>query len=341
MFGEQIASGLRDRGWDVEFRALVRDDGPSVEATPLVDKDRSELGTIDVSVIRALGKTIGSFRPDIVFANGGATLPVSVVATELRRRTLAYGSIGEPLYWARSDRARKRTSFFLRRCDAVFAISRPTRRQLVEGLGVASDRAVVAHPGVGESFFEIASTASATMRVLFLGSLSPEKGPLAALTAFERAAERAAMEMRFVGGGPLLDELRGEAGDAVTVVGPVPDVREQLAWADVLVLASETEGMPGAVLEAGAAGVPTVAFDVGGVSDVVTNATGRLVDRADVDGMADALVELAGDSGARAALGSAVRDVVRSQFTLKASMDRYDDILRALHEGRPLPTGDH
>jgi len=346
VFGQTIATGLAERGWDIELRALVRSDGPSIDAEPLVDKPREALRSIDLDVIRALLRTTSRFRPDIVFANGGATLPASIGALGIGKPKLVYGSIGEPLYWARTDRARRRTGFFMRRCGAITAISGPTLSQIVDGLGVDPSRVVVAHPGVEDSFFDIeALPQEGALKVLYLGSLAAEKGAFAALPAFEMAARREAVQMRFVGGGPLHDELRAAVEarelESVDVVGPVADVSAHLGWADVLVLASESEGLPGVILEAGAAGVPTVAFDVGGVSDVVVDGdTGVLVDRADVDAMGDALADLAANRERRSQYSEAIQSKVRTEFGLKASLDRYDDILRALYEGRPLPSGD-
>ena len=348
VFGAQIAGGLTERGWDVQLRALVRTEGPSIDAIPLVDKPREALRSIDVQVIRAVSRQIDEFEPDIVFANGGATLPISVGATVRKKRTaLVYGSIGEPLFWARSNAAKRRTGFLMRRCDLITAISCPTRTQIVSGLGVDRERVVVAHSGVADQFFQIEPDPSAgPFRLLFLGSIATEKGPLTALSAFEEASRTTPMRMRFVGAGPLIDDLRAKVEQrslesVVEIVGSVPDVRPHLGWADGLVLASESEGLPGGVLEAGAAGVPSVAFAVGGVSDVVVHGeTGVLVNRADVGALTDGLALLAGDATERDRLAEAVREKVRSEFSLKASLDRYDEVLRALRKGRPIPIGE-
>ncbi len=344
VFGRQIGDGLAERGWRVRFRSLVSSEGPSIEASPLVDKPRHALRTLDLGVIRALREEIASHRPDVVYANGGATLPAAVGAAPLRRSCrLVYGSIGEPSFWARSELARRRTGFLLRRCDLVTAVSHATRRQLVEDFGVPAERVVVAHPGVDAGFAEVASHhAEGPLRVLYLGSLSPEKGPDVALEAVQAASRSASIELRVVGGGPLMSVLRDTVAGAsmesfVDITGPVDDVRPHLAWAEVLILPSASEGLPGVVLEAGAAGVPAVAHDVGGVSDVVVDgSTGVLVPRGDTEGLASALRRLAGDRELVSQLSTAIRAKVLAEFDLKAALDRYDDILRALVAGRPL-----
>ncbi len=338
LWGSQIADGLSERGWEVSTRSLVSFRGPAISAVPLVDKPREELRSIDLQVIKALRAEISGFGPDLVFANGGATLPVAVGATLFRRSpSLIYGSIGEPLYWARTAMARRRTRFLMRRCNGVAAISHPTRRQLIDGFGLAADRVFVAHPGVGHRFFVAGSEShSDELRVLFIGSLSREKGPLDALTAFQTASETKPMRMRFVGGGPLESALREAVDDGgpesgVDVIGPVDDVLPHIQWADVLVVTSESEGIPGVVLEAGAAGVPTVAYRVGGLSDVIKHGeTGLLVAPSDSAALADQLAALAGNRSLRATLSDGIRDRIREEFTLKVALDRYDETLRAI-----------
>ena len=135
--------------------------------------------------------------------------------------------------------------------------------------------------------------------MLFLGSLTAEKDPLAALDAVERAGRSVPVRMRVVGGGAQ-ERVLGEKvercglGAEVELVGVVADVLPHLEWADVLILTSATEGLPGAVLEAAFAGLPTVGFDVGGVSEaVIDGSTGRLVARGDIDALSAVLVELA------------------------------------------------
>ena len=326
------------------MRALTRADGPEIDADPLVEKPRAELRSLDLSVIRALRKEIAAGRPSIVFANGGATLPVAVGASPLGNQTLVYGSIGEPLFWAATPAARRRTGFLMRRADLVLAVSHATRRQIVEVLGVAPDRAEVVHPGVHPRFFDVeADPPVEALRVLFLGSLSAEKDPMAALEAISGALAKGPVHGRFVGGGPLRSDIEDEVarrrmGDHIEVVGPVADVTPHLRWADVLVLTSKSEGLPGVILEAGAAGVPAVAYEVGGIGDVITSGqTGELVERGEVGHLADHLVRLGADRSELARLGRAVRERVQDAFRHDQTIDRYDTLLRRLLDGAERP----
>jgi glycosyltransferase involved in cell wall biosynthesis len=92
-----------------------------------------------------------------------------------------------------------------------------------------------------------------------------------------------------VGRGPLEDELRAKSrelglSESVRFLGFSEDVRPYLETADVYVSASEKEGLPLALVEAMACGLPTVVTDISGHSEAVLQGrTGFLVPPSSVD----------------------------------------------------------
>jgi glycosyltransferase involved in cell wall biosynthesis len=168
---------------------------------------------------------------------------------------------------------------------------------------------------------------------VWIGSLSPEKDPLLALHAFRAAALDGAV-LRFVGDGPLRGELDELAGGDVEVIGSVPDVSPHLDWAGGLILTSRTEGLPGVVLEAAAAGLPVIAADVGGVRDAVDDGvSGWVVPAGDEAAFTRALQSLSADPGRAASFGEAGRRRVAEQFLFAHSFDRWDELLRREVDG--------
>ena len=99
-----------------------------------------------------------------------------------------------------------------------------------------------------------------------------------------------------------LERLAGDlgVGSAVSFLGYRRDLPRIAAAADVAVLSSDNEGTPVSLIEAGAAGRPAIATDVGGTSEVVTPETGILVPPDDEAALAAAISRLAGGSGAPA-----------------------------------------
>lgn len=156
----------------------------------------------------------------------------------------------------------------------------------------------------------------------------PEVGPVVGITAGLRQVKRIDLfldvaarvlrsvpEAKFViaGQGGLRDELQAYAdriglGDAVVFLGQVRDVPSLLRRIQIGVLTSESEGLSNSLVEYGLAGVPTVAFDVGGNAEVVRDGvTGYLVTSEDTSAMAAKVELLLRNAELRADLGRAAR----------------------------------
>jgi glycosyltransferase involved in cell wall biosynthesis len=218
--------------------------------------------------------------------------------------------------------------------DLVIAVSEATRRQMITELGVAPDKVVVLESGVPEAFISEGRTShGGPFRLLWVGSLSREKDPEAAVRVVQRALASSDVVLRIVGDGPLRDDLASliveeSMSRAVELVGSARDVLAHLSWADALLLSSRTEGLPGSVLEAAASGIPSVAFDVGGTKEVVLDdVTGKLVRSGDEDAMVEAIIELARDEGKRRKMGTAAQRMVRERFLMEHAVDRYHRVL--------------
>jgi glycosyltransferase involved in cell wall biosynthesis len=340
VFGERLANGLRDRGWQVDFVALENTgDSPTVSAVALADTVSG--GRLDRHLVGLLRSRIARDRPAVVFANGAATLRYAVLATTgLRGKPkLAYASIGEPAFWLRHGRHRALQAALHSRVDLVLAVSAVTRDQLLELFRLRPDKVKVAHTGVPISFFEVPDkTQSDELRIVFLGNLSEEKGPDVALEAVTALNRQVPARLRFVGTGPLQEVLEGQTSSLglssrVEFTGSVADVRPHLAWADVLVLTSQTEGFPGVVLEAAAAATPAVAFDVGGTAEtIVDGVTGIVVPPGNSEELVKALKALADDRDRIRDMGEAGRTRVRTGFLLDHAVDHHDQLLAEIVE---------
>lgn len=130
--------------------------------------------------------------------------------------------------------------------------------------------------------------------VLFVGRLSDNKRPAAAIEAFRLLREQLpAAQLWVVGDGPQRAELEGALPDGVTFHGRVDeDTKHQLmARAHVLVVTSVREGWGLVVDEAAAMGTPAIAYDVAGLRDSVAPARGVLVEPTPA-ALCAALVEL-------------------------------------------------
>ena len=131
---------------------------------------------------------------------------------------------------------------------------------------------------------------------------------------------------------PQLEHQAGRLGllpDTIQFRGGVPDMRSVYHEAGVCVLTSDFEGTPNVLLEAMASGVPVVASQVGGVSDIVRHGqTGFLIAPDDLDGFVAAVVELAKNTRLRTEMGQRARAFVEEHH----GMQRLPAYLKNLYQ---------
>jgi glycosyltransferase involved in cell wall biosynthesis len=133
--------------------------------------------------------------------------------------------------------------------------------------------------------------------------------------------------------------VRREAGDLdhrVRLLGRRQDAHELLAALDIFGLASQSEEAPMSLLEAMAAGLPVVATDVGGVSELVSSGeTGFLVAARNTQAFGERLARLAGDPELRSRLGQAGRERALAEFSAGPIVERIEAVLAAAAGRRP------
>jgi glycosyltransferase involved in cell wall biosynthesis len=169
---------------------------------------------------------------------------------------------------------------------------------------------------------------------------------LRALPLLRRRAPAA--QLLVVGDGPERDRLRALADridpdHRVVFAGAIPDAARVLPLVDLYVTASRREGLPLAVLEAMACGLPVLATRAPGHVDAVEDGlTGRLVDVDDAAGLAEAAADLLGDPARRAAMGRAGRERAERLFARSRMLAEIADLYReaaGFPRGRPAARG--
>jgi len=235
-----------------------------------------------------------------------------------------------------------------RRADAVVTVSEAVRQRFSEQAHLAPGRIDVIHNGIElEPYDHQPDRVTARTHlgwaadrpvVTIVGVLRPGKGHdvlLKAVPAMKSAFPD--LSVKIVGGGalapPVMDAV-ASLGDTVEILGARADVPELLAATDVIVQASHSEGLPTVMMEAGAAGRPVVATDVGGTRDIVLHdETGILVARGDSEGLATGVVRLLQAPCEAREMGRRARERVLATFSLDAQAEAtttlYDRVVSA------------
>ncbi|PKL67786.1 MAG: glycosyl transferase family 1 [Methanobacteriales archaeon HGW-Methanobacteriales-1] len=141
--------------------------------------------------------------------------------------------------------------------------------------------------------------------ILFVGNLVAQKGVKHLLRAKKLMEEPS--KLVIVGGGPLLQELKGmaeyEDQKSVIFTGSRSDIEQLIPDADVVVLPSVSESFGIALLEGMASGKPVVATNVGGIPELVNEDVGILVEPKNPVALAEALDKLLKDPQMREKMG--------------------------------------
>ena len=201
-----------------------------------------------------------------------------------------------------------------RRSDAIIVNSSQVMDYIEREYGAPRRRITVIPNAIDLRRFRARPRVPGSPRVAMVGRLVAQKNPLLFVAA--AAALRARLpEARFVviGDGPLRGEVQHAVRAAALetcceLVGERTDVDELLGQADLLWLTSDWEGLPNAVIEALASGLPVVATDVGGTGELVRDGCeGFLVTPGDRDALVERSVQVLGDPALYARMSAAAR----------------------------------
>jgi len=161
--------------------------------------------------------------------------------------------------------------------------------------------------------------------IVSVGRLERQKNPGLLASAIESIPN---VELLLVGQGDLRTSLEGR--DRLHLLGVRDDIPEILAAADIFALASDWEGLPLAMIEAMAAGLPVVATSVGCVPEVIQHGrSGLLIPPGDKVALIAALRDLATNDSLRREMGTAARE--RSlAFSVDAMVAAYEELFSRL-----------
>jgi glycosyltransferase involved in cell wall biosynthesis len=232
----------------------------------------------------------------------------------------------------------------LRDCDHVITVSE-LQRQTLLAAGFSPERVTVVRPAIAWRFRQsvpgIAERQAARARwhispesyvIAAIGRLSTEKRFDLYLAACAEIATRLP-EATFllVGGGKQEEALKAQAaqlglGDRVIFTGLTSHMPGIYAASDLLMITSDTEGVPHVLLEAMSQGIPVVSTAVGGIPEMLTSGeTGLLVPPGEVSALVEAAMRLHDDPVLAIRLAESAGRLV-SDLTVERAVEEIEKI---------------
>ena len=225
-------------------------------------------------------------------------------------------------------------------CDAVVCNSQAGADRLADD-GLARGKLFVIGNGLPDEAFErVPAVLAPRPGVMRVGMVARMNARYKNHSGFLRIAARIhkrspGVEFVLAGDGPLRGEIEAEAqnlgiGSRVLFLGDRRDVPAVLASMDVSVLTSDSEGLSNVILESMAAGVPVVAYDVGGNRELVSVDRGAIVPAGNEEEFAAAVGRLLDEPPLRERLARSARSFAEEKFSLKRIKCAYEELYQSL-----------
>lgn len=258
---------------------------------------------IDFNALYSLRKLIKRTKPDIVHTHNAVAnyyVYYSTLGLSVRRLICTRHGMG-----AKNPNSKREKHFVktLRKTDYVVAVCEAAKNKFIEDNTVPANKCVVICNGIEVANFksialdrEFKDYKTCKITIGSIGRLNWAKDFFTLLDSFKILYSKYQnIELIIAGGGSLEDDLRSyssELGlqDAVRFLGDTDDVKPVLEEIDIFVSSSVSEGYSIALLEACASGIPIVATNVGGNSEIVQNGfNGLLVEEKNAKDLASAV----------------------------------------------------
>ncbi len=295
---------------------------------------------LDVISIAKLWLFMRGNRIDVVMPTKQREYFLAGIAAKLVTRTKVAGMFGID----RPIRNLRNWIVFCKLFDIVFVVAKKIITVLSQTRGFDTQKCRLVYVGVEPIRLsgDIRKKQRKALRlydndicIMAIGRLCPQKGFDYAIKAFALFARKYShVKLVIVGGGDgtVFRQQADKAGvaDRLIFTGFRGDIPEFVQAADLYWLTSRSEGVPNTMLEAMAAKIPVVAFDIAGVAEVLrNNQNGLLVPFEDIDGLVAATIKLIEDHSLRRQIGEAGFQTVTTEFSLEKMIQ---DTERALME---------
>lgn len=266
-------------------------------------------------------KIIKDWQPDLVQANAADTLKLASFSKKLFRwkSPIVYRNANQMGDFIQGDLHRKFNQFLLNSVSGVISVSQASRTDFQRTFRFPKNKSVVIPIGIVPAEIDSKSQEISNVSdlpepyIIQIGGLVQEKDPLGMLEIFSKLTD-SKLNLIYLGSGPLEDLLKEKIKQLqfhsrVRIFPNQLNIFPYLCKAKALVMPSKIEGIPAVILEAMYCRIPVVAYNVGGIGEVIKD-TGCLVSSGNASELTEAVESLLKASPNK------LKDITTSAFNL-------------------------
>ncbi len=286
-----------------------------------------------------LKKLLRNIQPDLIHTHGLGPLIYTTLALGLARNPpILHGEHRQLLPQEQKISKILLRRLLYRRCRRIHTVGKSLQLHF-QNAGLTKQPILAIPNGVDLERFKPADKNIARLKLklptssVIIGMVAnfrPEKGHLRLIQAFNKIEpERANLRLLLVGDGPELNKVNAEAEtslapDRVIFAGHQDDPAPWYQAMDLLILPSAAEGLSNAALEAMASGIPVLASEACGNSDVIRHhETGFLCNLTTPESIATALQMALSEPERLPEMGMAARKLALASFSIELMAEQY------------------
>lgn len=350
VFAANLSKELIKLGHSVIFVGLYKNNKDVLVVEEAENKDLITIrpSRFSIRLMWDLKKVIEKEKPDIIQCNGSDTLKYTIGASFfLPKIPILYRNISMISEWVQNGPKKWIYKRFFKRVSHVTSVGEEAIQDFIDTFDYPKEQTTVIRRGIPlvnidrraarERLKKQLNIREHDKIIIHVGNMSPEKNHKFLLDLFtELKSSNPELKLVLVGKGVLMDEVtttiqEKELKNHVFTLGFRKDIPELLAAADCFVLSSLVEGVPGVILEAAAQQTPSIAFNVGGVREVLIDGQGGyVIENFDKGKFKERLLAITKDEALREKLGRKAYELVIKEFNPEKNASKFESLYHYL-----------
>lgn len=345
IFACQLSNHLMDQGHEVVVVSIFKGDSqlPFKGETIHLNRPLSKR-FVDFQGWKKFNSIIKEFNPDIIQANAADTLKFSANSKLFFgwQIPIIFRNANKMGDFIDNSVKLRLNKFYLSKVSEVISVSNECRNDFISTFTWPSNRIETIEIGVenksiGEMPEDLSEIFNKGKVLLNIGSFVPEKNQSELLDVFFNIKKESPdLQLILIGLGPKIEEIKNKANklgiiESVHFLGYRTDVLEILHYSNIFVLPSLIEGLPAVILESMYCDTPVVAYNVGGISEVVISSkTGWLVEKGDTVEFQNSIKGIIEDGGKAQAIVKNANDLIRQKFMNVMIAQRFSNFYKRI-----------